>query len=179
MRSIPSRPVELLLSKLERVKERAGKFIALCPAHYDKNPSLSVAEGDDGRVLLNCFAGCSSKDVCASLGLTFSDLFPAPLHGDGRQQREWRPQSPPDGRSRTFSAESAARVWTAARARARDDDAVLQDGPVYRYVEDRGLAESWAEPGFGVLGPGMDLPAQVKRWPDQGYRVILPDDVSS
>lgn len=33
--------------------------IARCPAHDDRNPSLSIADGDDGRLLLYCHAGCS------------------------------------------------------------------------------------------------------------------------
>ena len=48
------------------------------------------------------------------------------------------------------------------------------DRPVYRYVTSRGLAESWEEPGFGVLGRGMELPPQVEWWPRCGYRVALP-----
>lgn len=51
------------------------KHLARCPAHNDKNPSLSVAEGNDGRVLLKCFAGCTLTDICAGLGIKQSDLF--------------------------------------------------------------------------------------------------------
>jgi 5S rRNA maturation endonuclease (ribonuclease M5) len=47
----------------------------LCPAHDDHRPSLSVAEGDDGRVLLKCHAGCVPEDIVAALGLSMSDLF--------------------------------------------------------------------------------------------------------
>lgn len=50
-----------------------------CPAHDDRNPSLSVtpAEGDNGsgKVLLHCHAGCSVKEVCSALGLELSELF--------------------------------------------------------------------------------------------------------
>lgn len=47
-----------------------------CPAHEDKNPSLSVAEGREGAVLVKCHAGCATNDVCAALGCTVGDLFP-------------------------------------------------------------------------------------------------------
>jgi 5S rRNA maturation endonuclease (ribonuclease M5) len=50
-------------------------FLARCPAHDDRQASLSIADGRDGRVLVNCFAGCELADVLAGLGLEVSDLF--------------------------------------------------------------------------------------------------------
>lgn len=41
--------------------------IARCPAHDDHEPSLSVSEGDDGRLLTHCHAGCSAEAVWAAL----------------------------------------------------------------------------------------------------------------
>jgi hypothetical protein len=35
----------------------------MCPAHDDRAPSLSISEGDDGRTLLKCHAGCSTADI--------------------------------------------------------------------------------------------------------------------
>ena len=46
-----------------------------CPVHDDKNPSLSIREGNDGRVLLKCFAGCKIEDICSSINLNVCDLF--------------------------------------------------------------------------------------------------------
>jgi hypothetical protein len=46
-----------------------------CPAHEDRNPSLSVGLGKGDRVLLKCHAGCSQEDVVDALGLTMADLF--------------------------------------------------------------------------------------------------------
>ena len=55
---------EILLSKLDKVKRTgAGRWLACCPAHADKGPSLSLRETDDGRVLVYCFAGCSAVDI--------------------------------------------------------------------------------------------------------------------
>lgn len=48
---------------------------SLCPSHDDKSPSLSVGEGDDGRALVYCHAGCSVADVVGALGLGLGDLF--------------------------------------------------------------------------------------------------------
>ena len=38
------RPVDLLLDRLEGVRQRGEGYQALCPAHEDREPSLSVAE---------------------------------------------------------------------------------------------------------------------------------------
>jgi hypothetical protein len=47
---------------------RAGRgFVCCCPAHEDRTPSLSIRDGDDGRVLWRCHAGCSQDAVRAAL----------------------------------------------------------------------------------------------------------------
>jgi hypothetical protein len=71
---------DTLLGHLDAVRETGpGRWLARCPAHDDKSPSLSVRECDDGVVLLHDFGGCDSADVLAALGLELKDLFPAPL----------------------------------------------------------------------------------------------------
>jgi hypothetical protein len=52
-----------------------GQYEALCPAHDDESASLSFRAGDDGRLLLNCHAGCSSLEVLTAAGLTWQDTF--------------------------------------------------------------------------------------------------------
>jgi hypothetical protein len=69
------RPVEKVLDRLEGVHQLNGSWKALCPAHDDSEPSLSVSEGDDGRALVYCFAGCEPDQVLAELGLKMADLF--------------------------------------------------------------------------------------------------------
>ena len=69
--------IENLLSRLDGFKETGhGKYVAKCPAHEDRSPSLAITEGDDGRVLIHCFAGCETEDVLIALGMTFSDVMP-------------------------------------------------------------------------------------------------------
>lgn len=70
------RPVHRVLALLEGVRPGGGGWSARCPAHDDKNPSLSVAEGDDGRVLLHCHAGCDAEAICAAIGLNLGGLYP-------------------------------------------------------------------------------------------------------
>ena len=69
-----------LLDRLGRVKPTGpGRWLACCPAHQDRSPSLSIRELDDGRILLHDFGGCEVDDVLAALGLSLSDLFEKPL----------------------------------------------------------------------------------------------------
>ena len=44
-----------------------GYGLACCPAHGDNRPSLSLADGRDGRLLLNCKSGCAFEDVLDAL----------------------------------------------------------------------------------------------------------------
>ena len=47
---------------LEKYRKSGDGWMACCPAHADKNPSLSISE-KHGRLLWHCFAGCSQEDV--------------------------------------------------------------------------------------------------------------------
>jgi putative DNA primase/helicase len=40
-------------------------WLARCCCHEDKQPSLSLKDGDDGKLLIKCFAGCDARDVLA------------------------------------------------------------------------------------------------------------------
>lgn len=60
------------------VKEQHdGHIESQCPNHDDRNPSLSVSEGDDQRVLLHCHTGCETEEIVHALGLEMRDLFAA------------------------------------------------------------------------------------------------------
>ena len=65
-----------LLNKLEKVKGSKGRWIACCPAHVDRSPSLAITETDDGRILLKCFAGCSAYEIVKAVEMDLTDLFP-------------------------------------------------------------------------------------------------------
>jgi hypothetical protein len=72
-----SSPADLLLSLLSGVRQTGpGKWMARCPSHEDRSPSLSIRETDDGTVLINCFGGCGVVDVVTAVGLDLADLFP-------------------------------------------------------------------------------------------------------
>jgi len=69
--------VDLILSRLDKVRKGVhNSWLACCPAHEDRSPSLAIREADDGKVLLRCFAGCGADEVLAAIGLEFDALFP-------------------------------------------------------------------------------------------------------
>jgi hypothetical protein len=101
--SLTSEPVARVLSRVQGAKRDRDGWRARCPAHQGKSDtSLSIAQGDDGRVLLKCFSGCSHQAVAAALGLAASDLFPP------REDAPWVPARPP-------RAESPPREFATAR----------------------------------------------------------------
>ena len=67
--------IKEFLSRLKNVSSSSKGWKACCPAHDDHTPSLSIAVGDDGRILIKCHAGCTAEQVVASIGLSLSDLF--------------------------------------------------------------------------------------------------------
>lgn len=77
-------PLENLLSRLDKVTETnnprfAVSYKACCPAHGDNNPSLGIAQTDDGMILINCISRkCPPDDVLAAVGLEFGDLYDKP-----------------------------------------------------------------------------------------------------
>lgn len=76
-----------ILDRLEGVKKTGSdKYVARCPAHADRSPSLTIREMADGRTLLHCFAGCETEAVLTAMGLTFRDIMPERI-GDFPRER--------------------------------------------------------------------------------------------
>jgi hypothetical protein len=89
--------LDCLLSRLSRVRRSGSGYVALCPAHDDRKPSLSIGERSD-RVLLHCFVGCSVKEICEALGIHIRDLFTSGagrsnLHRTDAERRDYARRS--------------------------------------------------------------------------------------
>jgi len=78
--------LDAFLSQLDGAKPRGARWEATCPAHADKSPSLQISEGEKG-ILLKCWAGCGSEDICTALGITMQDLFFTGLDSDPQQRK--------------------------------------------------------------------------------------------
>jgi hypothetical protein len=69
--------IDNLLNSLEGVRKGAnGNYMCKCPAHEDRLASLTIKEADDGRILLNCFAGCGALEILNALGMNWDALYP-------------------------------------------------------------------------------------------------------
>ena len=56
-----------IASGLKKVKWCGdNRLVACCPAHDDRNPSLSVSDGN-GKILVKCWAGCTQEEVIGAL----------------------------------------------------------------------------------------------------------------
>jgi hypothetical protein len=86
-------------------QSRDGQWNSKCPnaaahARGDRNPSLSVGIGPDGRALVHCQTGCTLDLVVEALGMRVADLFPPPVtngNGQGRRVVERYDYTTPDG----------------------------------------------------------------------------------
>lgn len=84
--------LEEFLNRLSGVKRCGSGYSARCPAHDDKTASLTVSQGEDGRILVCCQAGCSTEAVVREMGLSMRDLFP---DGDKPRPERTRPRNTP------------------------------------------------------------------------------------
>ena len=68
----------LLTDRLRGVKMRTPhQALAFCPSHNDVDGrSLAIGVGNNGVLLVNCFAGCETSDVLGAIGMKFRDLYP-------------------------------------------------------------------------------------------------------
>lgn len=64
-----------LATLLHAKKVTRGKWVARCPSHSDRKPSLSIADGKKAVVIKCMSAGCETREILKALGLTWSDLF--------------------------------------------------------------------------------------------------------
>ena len=147
-----------LLARLDGVRGSGPQWTAKCPAHDDRNPSLSIAV-KAGRILIHCHAGCDWRVVLAALGLEPADLAPAGqarAHGAGGA----RPRRDP---FRELAERQRRRC--AARRRAAHD-------PVPGIPPARGgrrLAGIWTYRGADGATLGY-----VARYQDEAGKEVIP-----
>jgi putative DNA primase/helicase len=109
---------------------RAGAtWMARCPVHADRSPSLSISAGKEGKVLVRCHAGCEQRDLIAALQERGLWQTTGRLLGIGRKLQR-RIAEQPDAEALKRSAAALA-IWQASHAAGGP--------PVVTYLHSRGL----------------------------------------
>ena len=69
--------IDNILGRLQKVRKSGqDNWIACCPAHNDRTPSLAIKHASDGKILIKCWSGCNPSEILGAIDLTFMDLFP-------------------------------------------------------------------------------------------------------
>lgn len=132
--------VERVLDRLSGVRRNGRGWQARCPAHADSTPSLSIALGNDGRILLYDHGGCTPESICDALGFRLADLFAgaaAPRNGRA---------APPPPRAELRDLGPA----TSAQAEALVADGRVRDGATLARMGARHV-EAWGSEWLLVL----------------------------
>jgi putative DNA primase/helicase len=118
------------IAKVLGGRKVGAAWMARCPAHDDREPSLSIADARDGKVLVRCHAGCGQRDVIAALRARgvwgAGERRPARL--TRKPNRVQLPETASDAVRRT---EAALAIWRASQPAA--------EIPVETYFRSRGL----------------------------------------
>ena len=152
-----------------------GKWQARCPAHEDRSPSLGIAEGEDGRALVRCWAGCATADIVAALGLIMRDLFtgePATSQQITALAAERKARDELERQQRESDRAARDRVWKldhirdalgAKLVRSPDDDKLAE---LFHALCDRSCAaEAELYPTHAELGGlPMEAPPETPAW---------------
>lgn len=161
-----------LLARLDGVKRCGPHHMARCPGHEDRGPSLSVRE-EDGKILVHCFAGCTTRDVVDALGLELRDLFT----DDGERDRApWAKPSRPAPKPERYEG-----PWSATVRRVWNDCVPVGDDPEVRaFLDARGIAIDRVE--LGDLARALPRRPSLtwhfaiggKSWLETGHKLVLP-----
>ncbi len=127
-----------VLAKLKRVRKVRGGWIARCPAHEDRNPSLSLTVREE-KILIHCHAGCTAESICAAIGIKTSVLFLNDRQGpaSARPRGAAIPQANRSVRSQKFGGTEGD-----VERMQRD---LVKNSQVQTYIESRGISLCVAE----------------------------------
>ncbi len=173
---------EAIAKALGGRKTGAG-WMVRCPAHDDREPSLSIRDGVDGEPVFNCFADCDWRDVKDALRA--DGLLPerGPGHAPKRRRRPPRATPRPDDSDQQQHMEFARRKWHEAIP--------LAGSPADVYLRARSLEpgpDGWPpslrfHPALKHSYTGLLLPALIAAvtiWPDRSvvgvHRTFLRAD---
>ena len=126
---------ETLLNHLHKVRKNGvSRWMACCPAHDDKAPSLAVTECSDGHILIHCFAGCAPSDVLASVGMTMAELMP-------ERDAHYFDDRPPERFSETRSEKQIEDL----KFRIQVHEQMIKNGCKFSQAENKKLLDDYSQ----------------------------------
>ena len=117
-------------------------WMARCPSHADRTPSLAICTSRSGKPLVHCFAGCSQAAVIA-------ELRQLGYWGTGNTFSAGSVHTTASDNDRTDYSEYALSIWQASRFAAGT--------PAARYLRGRGL--TLPIPASLRFNPGLKHPS--------------------
>lgn len=111
---------EIAHELMRRPLKNGSGWLALCPVHGDKRPSLSIKDGTNGKILIKCFGGCPFTEIRTAL--QESGLWDGEPSG-----RSVPPPAPSKDRTNLLD-----RLW-------QESQPITQQGVVVRYMTTRGI----------------------------------------
>jgi hypothetical protein len=179
-------PIAAVLDALTRAgctpKRHGDAWSARCPAHDDRDPSLSIGIGTDARVLLHCHVGCQAEAIVGALGLAMKDLMPMPV---AVARRLSAPQKNASDATFATSDEAAAVLerkhgpcaarWTYTDAQGVSVGEVIRwnppaSGKIVRPISCRG--DGWVIAAMPEPRPLLNLP-ELSRMPEGAWVYIV------
>ncbi|MFN0131856.1 MAG: DUF3987 domain-containing protein [Phycisphaerales bacterium] len=179
-------PIDAVLDALTRAgcapRLQGEAWSARCPAHEDRDPSLSIGIGADARVLLHCHARCPVEAIVGTLGLAMKDLMPVPVAEARRLPAQRKSAS-----DATFAISDEAIAvqerkhgafaarWTYTDAQGVSAGEVVRwnppaGGKVVRPISRRG--DGWVIAAMPEPRPLLNLP-ELSRLPDGAWVYIV------
>lgn len=120
---------EVSHSLMGRPRKNGPGWLVLCPVHGDRHPSLSLRDGEGGRLLVKCFSGCDAREILktlAEMGLL-----------DGSPKTVSTPEEKNTDTKR--KADRTSDLWNASNPITTGD-------PVWLYLKSRGIVlDAWPE----------------------------------
>lgn len=156
--------LDYIVSHLDKVRKNPRGYSASCPApdhglgRGDRTPSLSIWIDSDGRLVLNCFAGCSRGEILDGLGLTEEDIQQI-LRGKIPQDRRFKPKKV------LHAGRKPEQFLDRSEIAKAYQEQLIADSIATKYLESRGIPFNIAKQyGIGYAPPdewgGESLP-----WP--------------
>jgi hypothetical protein len=113
-------------------RKAGAAWMARCPAHEDREPSLSIKDADNGKVLVRCHAGCDQQKVIGAL--TARGIWSSTSRHHGRMMGSQSGATNDERRGEANRTQAALRIW---RATVPADRTIVET-----YFRSRGIVMS-------------------------------------